>query len=51
MTEIATERNCTIIFPIPVDLINRFLGDQPAATAYAENGTKQPVPSETHPAS
>ncbi|HET7035455.1 MAG TPA: slipin family protein [Thermomicrobiaceae bacterium] len=42
LSEIATERNSTIIFPIPVDVISRFLGDMTGHQdgAHAENGAK-----------
>src|SRR5579884_139944 len=50
LNEIATERNSTIIFPIPIDMISRFLGDQMASGAHHENGSKQPLAADTHPA-
>lgn len=38
LTEIATERNSTIIFPLPMDLIRPFLAEQAARMAARSEG-------------
>lgn len=48
LTEIATERNSTIIFPIPIDLIGRYLGDmgRQSRAASSADGAERPAPVE-----
>jgi hypothetical protein len=44
LTEIATEKNSTIVFPVPVDLIAQFLPNVQAAQATAIAQTGGPTP-------
>ena len=41
LTEIAAEKNSTIVFPLPIDIINAFLG---AATAASRDNGREPGP-------
>ena len=43
LSEVATERNSTIIFPVPIDLIQTFMR-QTAAVAGGANGGAPPSP-------
>ncbi|WP_038040038.1 slipin family protein [Thermorudis peleae] len=45
LTEISAERNSTIIFPLPIDLITPFLGDRRLTTAPIAGG-EEPQPSD-----
>jgi len=48
LTEIASERNSTVIFPLPIDLlttvVNKITGGGPSDTGAATNGTNGAVP-------
>jgi regulator of protease activity HflC (stomatin/prohibitin superfamily) len=47
LTEVATERNSTIVFPVPIDLIQMFLGrgqPAPAAGGGGDGGTPPSAP-------
>src|SRR6266567_1891086 len=51
LTEIAVEKNSTIIFPLPLDLVEPILSTLRHQTAAAENGNgRQPVPPYVPPA-
>ena len=45
LTEIAVEKNSTIIFPLPIDLLSVFLAQHRAAEDKAPNGPVAPPPS------
>jgi erythrocyte band 7 integral membrane protein len=48
LTEIAAEKNSTIVFPLPIDLLQGFL-NLPAAQSGNGRGTSQPVPPDRVP--
>jgi regulator of protease activity HflC (stomatin/prohibitin superfamily) len=47
LTEIGVEKNTTIIFPLPIDLIEAFAGRMPAAQPPAPRPTTPPAPRPT----